>query len=410
MSGATHASNREFLRSLGIAIISLVVSSAFLAAVYLGFSPRLSELKSPAGRHDARPWILHGEDLIARMGQGQNTPGKGLRITGLEPDAEPRGIFTRRVKLQAADYPFLQYTITDRHPAGYLYFIWRTEESPQEVYNAPLHWAGDDPSTTLLARNGDWKGTITEVGVDIYGNLRGRATTIESLNLSPASGNLLLQTLWTDWSAQRLWNQESINYWWGYRPGESLSPTLAAAIWTGASLLLATALCLLLSLPPALPCALVLLISWAGLDLLWQKNLSGQLEETRYLFQGKSQNEKHLDEEDSDLYRYAQSLKNEVLPAPGVRIFLLHEAERRGYRRLRTQFHLLPHNIYNFGSLPRASSLQAGDYLLVLDEIEQLSYLQDQGVLTWNGESLPVELIDARAPGALYRYRGPRQL
>jgi len=403
---ASHAGNRDFLRCLAVAILSLLLSVALLAAGYVTFSPRLSELKAAAVRQEARPWIIRGADLIARLGQGQDTDSRGLRIALVEEGAEERGIFTRRTRLQAADYPFLDYIVTDRNPAGHVYFIWRTADNPQQVYNVPLYWTGDSTATTLLARNKDWKGIIIETGLDIYGSLQGHSTTVESLTLLPASGSPLLRTLWTNWTAARLWNQESINYLWGYRPGESLSPSLTTAIWAGLSLLLAIALCLTLSLPPVLACGLVLLLSWIGLDLLWQTNLSSQLQETRELFQGKSQHQKHLADEDSELYRYAQYLKQAVLPAPGARIFLLHNAERRGYRRLKTQFYLLPHNIYNFGKVPRTSLLRSGDYILVLDEIEELSYLKDQGVLSWQGGSVPAELIDEQPLGALYRYAG----
>jgi hypothetical protein len=105
------------------------------------------------------------------------------------------------------------------------------------------------------------------------------------------------------------------------------------------------------------------------LDLLWQKNLSTQLDETRYLFAGKTQHEKHLADREQALYQYARQLKDHVLPSPGVKIFLLHDSALRDYRRLKAQHYLLPHNVFNFGKLPRENSLQKGDYLLVLDNV-----------------------------------------
>jgi hypothetical protein len=124
------------------------------------------------------------------------------------------------------------------------------------------------------------------------------------------------------------------------------------------------------------------------LDLLWQKNLSTQLDETRYLFAGKTQHEKHLADREQALYRYARHLKDHVLPSPGVKIFLLHDSALRGYRRLKAQHYLLPHNVFNFGKLPRENSLQKGDYLLVLDKVGELVYAAESGQLQWHDRLL----------------------
>ena len=140
--------------------------------------------------------------------------------------------------------------------------------------------------------------------------------------------------------------------------------------------------------------------------LLWQRNLSTQLDETRTLYAGKTQNEKHLAGREAALYKYAQHLKNEVLPEPGVRIFLLHDSVLRSYRRLKAQYYLLPHNLFNFDKFPRKSALQPGDYLLVLDEIEGLDFNAESSNLEWRGQHIPVERVDSISPGTLYLYRG----
>lgn len=124
-------------------------------------------------------------------------------------------------------------------------------------------------------------------------------------------------------------------------------------------------------------------ITEVGLYLLWQGELETQLNETTYLFAGKTQHEKHLAETDSELYSYAQHLKGEVLPKPCVRIFLLHNSRGHNYTRLRTQLHLLPHNIYNYGRRPQIKHTRPGDYILVLGTIPGLNFNPKRSILTW---------------------------
>ena len=76
------------------------------------------------------------------------------------------------------------------------------------------------------------------------------------------------------------------------------------------------------------------------------------------LFSGKTMHERHLADEDSEFYSYAKRLKAEVLPAKPSRIFILHESLEHDYERLKTQFYLLPHNIYNYGRFPQKEQPQ----------------------------------------------------
>jgi len=101
-----------------------------------------------------------------------------------------------------------------------------------------------------------------------------------------------------------------------------------------------------------------------------------------------------------------------VLPRPGARIFIL--ADNRGelheYGRLKTQFHLLPHNIYNYGDLPSRRHVRDGDYLLVMGDIAGLEFEPDKEVLRWGeGERLKVTLVDQHPVGSIYRVNRSRK-
>jgi len=408
LSSQMTISNREFIRSLGLALLMLSVSALVLGTGYLILSPELASHKENATRPDPRPSTFKGSDLIARMGNGEATEEKYLAITKMEQGIDDRAIFSRRTNLKAADFPFLEYKITGRHPGEHFYFIWRRADSPEEVFNSTIHWAGDHASVIQLAANPDWQGTIIEIGLDVYGDLRDQAPVVEYLKLAPSQKSLLAKAIWNEWTVFREWTQRSAHHLRGTLETPILSPTLAMAAWAGLALLLLFFLARIKKQSGFVSYIIAVSIPWIALDMLWQSNLSKQLDETQYLFAGKTQSEKHLADWESDLYQYAQHLKKSVLPAPGVRIFLLNGEPHRTYKRLKLQYYLLPHNIFNFDQYPRPGSVQAEDYLITLGEIEGLKFNADTSRLAWSQHSLPVKRLDHGEHGSVYLYEGKR--
>lgn len=76
--------NQEFLRSLAVALLALGISALLLVGSYVTLSPRLAQLEAGATPQDTRPWTFRGADLVARMGQGEETHRKSTicRCTG----------------------------------------------------------------------------------------------------------------------------------------------------------------------------------------------------------------------------------------------------------------------------------------------------------------------------------------
>lgn len=147
-----------------------------------------------------------------------------------------------------------------------------------------------------------------------------------------------------------------------------------------------------------------LLVPWLALDMLWQRELNLQFDETRYLFDGKTMDERHLVDQDSEIYRYAKRLKEEVLPAAPSRVFILHDSAGHNYERLKTQYYLLPHNIYNYGQYPLVNAIRPSDFILMLGDIPGLSYQHALGQLAWGESStLKVSPLDSDKKGQLFR-------
>jgi hypothetical protein len=405
--------NLDFLKAAITAVVALVVSAIVLTSAYVVFSPVLASYRNSASAEHLNKRSITGRDLIVRIGGGTTNANKALELTSLTQDGSSgRALLTRKVKLSARDYPFLEYKIANRHPGAKVFLIWRTAKEPETLKNALLQLTGGDTAVFHLAANKHWRGDITEIGLDIYGDLRGEPLTVASLTPLPASATALLKTTWSEWTVFESWNQSSINHLRGAPRGALISPTAAMAAWAGLALLLLVIAGLLSKTQYRVGYVIAVVIPWVVLDLLWQERLSTQLGETRYLFAGKSQHERHLADQDGALYRYAQHLQENVLPEPGPRLFILYDnkGERHAFERLRTQFHLLPHNSYNYGSFPVTKHTDDGDYILVLKEVAGLEYDAQQGKLKWGkNQQLSVSLLDDHAIGNVYLVTGSKR-
>jgi hypothetical protein len=396
-------SNLEFLRALALALLALALSATALLSAYVAFSPELAAHRAAANGKEVTPRTIQGRDLQMRLGSGEATADKAMAVTRLQQGEDDRAILTRKTSFRASDYPFVEYQISQRHPAESVYLIWRTAENPEEIFNTALQWQGEHSGWAYLGSSAQWSGRITELGLDIYGDLREQPLIISRLTLLPASGNYLLGAIWSQWTAFRAWTQKSAHFLRGYPKHGILSPALAMAAWSGLALLILAGGKLMIRFRALPAYASAVLVPWIALDLLWQGNLSTQLEETKYLFAGKTQHEKHLADWNPDLYKYANHLKGTVLPEPGARIFLLHDSEQRTYTRLKLQYYLLPHNVFNYDRFPDKKASRVGDYILVLGAVDGLEFSPRRKALKWEGKSLRVKLVDSHTSGKLYR-------
>jgi len=398
-----HIGNFVFLAGLGQSLLALALSAIILVTSYAFFAPELSAHKRAAGSDAAVPRTFQGSEFQLRMGAGEATEAGELRLTALQEGEDNRAIATRKTSFAAGDYAFVEYEVRGRNAQQAVYLIWRSADTPLKVSSMPLHWHGDHKGTAFLGRQAEWRGRITEIGLDVYGELRGQPLVISKLALLPGSGTKLLDAVWFEWTAFRSWTQKSANFLEGRPKHGILSPTLAMAAWSCLALLLLAGVYLFTGSQNRVAYAGALIIPWVVSDQLWQANLSTQLEETKYLFAGKGQHEKHLADWSPELYEYAQYLKSEVLPEPGPRIFLLHDSEPMTYTRLKAQYYLLPHNVFNYDRFPRKKAARVGDYILVLGTVAGLEFSPDAKALRWQGRSLPVKLIDSRPDGSLFK-------
>ena len=393
----------EFLRTLGGALLALATSALLLVLLIIAYA----HMQVPQGANTTHSKAIALDTFTTRMG-ATGIKGDSLEVTALDNlNNNQHALVTLKTSLRAENYPVLAYHIKGWHAGMRVNFIWRSATNPRGLSTAILNRNLGGAAYFNLAGQDNWQGAITEVGLHLQGELRDKPLVIDSLTLEPHGWRNTLSTIWSEWTAFRGWTGKSINFLNGTPgpPGSAiLSPTLAMALWAGLSLALLFGFGVFRRSHQLLSYGLAIILPWIALDLLWQNELDTQLHETRYLFGGKSMHERHLADRDSQIYTYTKRLKEQVLPSAPARLFILHDSEGHNYDRLKVQYYLLPHNIYNFGRVPPIPGVTSGDYILVLGDIADLEFQERSGRLIWGeGNWLGVRRADQDSIGNLYK-------
>ncbi len=383
----------------------IVSSIAYLltSAILLIAGLAVWQLGQPSARTDAAPLALTGRDLVVVAGSGVRTE-RGVRVAPASGNNQAIVAFARH-DFAAEDYPYLQYRLTGNSPDTRIALYWRSEREPDVTRFAELPAAS---SVVSLEQNPNWKGQLTHLGLSIQHPSQMPPLGITDIRFSPPGTLLLLKSIVSSWTGFEGWRHSSINFVFNSVPNPPLSPVLGAAAWMLLALFLYGIRILFFPAggknkwcAPTL-IALVL-VPWLLLHARWQSNLLIQLTRTYHQFGGKNEEEKHLAAEDSNIYRYAAHLKQDVLPPHPVRVFLLRN-ETRDYSRLKLQYYLLPHNIYNYGRHPMKHYLREGDYILTMGEIPGLGYDTGRQLLKWSEDGQVQALrLDKGSLGTLYR-------
>jgi len=346
---STAVSNREFLRALVVAVLSLTISAALLIGLYLLAFPQLYPEYLPDDPA-ARPFSLTGRDLTPVMAGTAQREGDSALVTALAPGTpDDQAIIRRTVNLNAGNFTFLRYHLEGRHPGLRVMLFWKTAVSGDEPFYAEIDNAGNGTQYHNLRRSDEWQGTITEIAIGVFGDLRGKTLRVRDLRLEPYSAGRLLGTIWDEWTAFAPWDQKSINRYVGVSKGALLYPAPSAALW------LALGACLIwawrrnglrLHDTPTFPLvsglALATGITWLGLHGLWLHKLWQQNQETRYLFHGKSLHGRQLADWDGEYYAFANEIER-ILPENVNKLALIFSSRDLAEpfpQRLR--YHLLP--------------------------------------------------------------------
>jgi hypothetical protein len=120
----------------------------------------------------------------------------------------------------------------------------------------------------------------------------------------------------------------------------------------------------------------MLLLGWLLVDSRWLHELWRRTEFTQHQYSNKTQQQKWQSENDRQWFLMISQLKQKI-PEPSARIFQVLRTRQPldDYYRFRVRYHLLPHNVFPYlQTLPKASQMKRGDYILDLGSNSELRY------------------------------------
>ncbi|MCB1729143.1 MAG: hypothetical protein KDI21_01570 [Halieaceae bacterium] len=391
--------NAMSVKAVGYALVASVASAVLLGLVFLGYW-------SLAGPAESRDLYVPGREFRAAVGQAR-AEGEQLVVSGFEGVSPRRqAVLSLRRQLDSEAYRFLTIDMSQLPSGMAATVFWRKSGQAQgdALYSQPVPANVAGATTLDMTRNPAWMGPLAEIGLLLAGDPESRELHFSGISLAGGGVGPALGSLLTQWTGFRRFDQTTINRVSATFTAGALSPIPVAAVWAGLALLLVLVAGWLGKAAPRITYLLVVLIVWVTLDLLWQRQLTAQLQLSQQLFQGRSVAERHGRDFDSALYDYAQQLKSSGLPATPARLFMLHNSRGHNFQRLKLQYYLLPHNIYNLGTLPPEGAVREGDYILALVPVPGLEFHGGRSLLRWRGGGrVPATLEHSHPMGKLFR-------
>ena len=344
------------------------------------------------------------EAITGRQGRRE---GSALTVGALE---NREAVFAYHGSVQADDVGLVRLALSGVPPDFRTELYWSTAEAPERFFQLPLTRGKRNATWHRLAGRDGWNGRIVELGVVVYdptGTRLDAPLRLESMQLLPVSRKALARLTWQQWTTFSPWTQSAMNNYPGVPQAAAIHPLPIAAAWLLGSLLVVLALARSTRWGRGrLTAALmtVALVPWLAMDGLWQTRLADQVELTQARFGGLSPSAKKSRELDSDLRLQSRQVLAELEPLRGKRLFLVHDSRGHQYFRLRTQYHLLPLNVYNFGrALPDPADVRNGDYLLILDGSERVRFDPARGMLRGDALEMPAQRLERLPRMTLYR-------
>jgi hypothetical protein len=366
---------------------------------------------------DLYPDVALGAGSSAEIAGSRFSVPEGLGVsrqagaTVVRRMEEQQVVFVTRSFFAAAQAPILRLRLSGAHPDLVTELYWLTADAPGDPRFLELH-RGDAASTLhrLAGREG-WQGQVVEIGIVVSGLHATDPLRLSALSFPEVSRKALAELLWQQWRAFSPWRMGSTNYYRGFSADAPLGPAPVAAVWALAGVLGLAVLSVVRgwSLAGLLPAALTaVMVPWLALDGLWQFRLAEQLDATRERFGGMTQTEKRSMEDDASLQREAARVLEALAPVRGRRLFVLRDSVAHDYHRLRLQYHLLPLNVYNFGSaLPDPAAVREGDFLALLDSPGDVRFDAERGALVDGDVVVPAEPVLDGERLSLFRLAGP---
>ena len=377
-------------------------TSAILCVIaYLALTVSGPWLGGPSERH----WTA--QELTVSRGSARPSEA-GLSV--LAPDATGTVVIALNASLRSRDYPVIAWDALNVPDGVEATLLWYSDFRASRISTRALAIEGHRIAPADLAQDRNWIGTIGGLALALRGSFSA-PILVRGVSAKPMTPSQILADRGREWVAYEPWNGASINTVTGGADAQDLPlPTLLTAIVLVGGLAYAALARWTPNLVGTFRLTIVavgFLAAWLALDARWQWNLWRQAGATIEQYAGKPWRERHLAAEDGALFAFIEQARSRLPPAvePTPRVFMIADSH---YLRGRGAYHLYPYNVYfdpAHNSIPSASAMRAGDYLLAYSR-EGLLYDPAFGRLRWGaGESVAAELLFGEPGAALFRIR-----
>jgi hypothetical protein len=305
--------------------------------------------------------------------EGGGNPKTGVRAGGglsMEVTQEGRGMVILPVpRSRAVDYRFLHLELPRAPVGNSLHVLWARSQGHAQVFVYDIPGTVGTSIWLDTAEMPGWTGDIGELGVMALGR-PGSKIALTKIELLPAALVYQLKTIYSNWTTFSAWRPSSVNAYLGVRgSASSLFPVPVIAALMILSLLFYAVLLFLFRASLRFNwhvVAIIILICWLSLDLLWQGRLLRQVVETRAEFSNKTTQEQLAVGPDAELVEFITEVKQRLVSAD-ARIFVSSASD---YLGMRGAYYLYPNNVYwkrKKKGLPRREYLHSGDYIVLVE-------------------------------------------
>lgn len=285
-------------------------------------------------------------------------------------------------------------------------FMW--QPGPYSQSHSVDFATGPGGVVAVPANASDWMGTVFAFGILLRGD-EASQFKIKALELHPDSAWMRARSAWAHWLAFHAWDMKSINTLG--KDNESVPSLVAISVGAGG---LSIALFLLIRTFRGLPgsaAGVVLLaaLSWLLLDVRWFVHLSQQAALTVERFAGLTPDERAAGEQYGPILEFAEAVR-EAVPSDRTTLFMVTDVPEARFLQERLAFHLYPLNVFNFKRRfwQFTQNVRPGEYLLVLESPEEVSFSEEDSELLWKGKGrVCAEPVISHPVGDLYRICTP---
>ncbi|MEP7208069.1 MAG: hypothetical protein ABI920_14105 [Casimicrobiaceae bacterium] len=352
-------------------------------------------------------WFPSAQRLSWTAAELAVTRGQGVvrdqEVVAIPADASGLIVISLATQLRSSQYPVIAWDARGIPEDAHVRLLWRTDYAPAKMNAMPVTVSAGRLLPVAVHRDPAWLGNVLGLALAIQGST-GEPVRIRGLVAAPMGAREVLDDRLREWFGLQLWSGTSINTIAGgtYDQALRLPALLFAALALTA--LVASGVVYRRGHAALIPAMLAaaFLIAWSISDVRWAWNLVRQVHATVTQYAGKSLRERHLVEEDGQLYAFIEHVRAKLPDAP-VRIVVAAEAN---YLRGRAAYHLYPNNVYfepYANTLPDPDQLRSGDYMVVFRR-RDVQFDQREQRLRWDGKApVRAELLLVEPGAALFR-------